>query len=66
RAYLYIIIAESPHGLAGMEGDWLYSDDRTVLPGFWHFGGFVPVLHVTTVRFLTRADAHYLPCSVRM
>ncbi|EEK8568289.1 hypothetical protein G3797_003862 [Salmonella enterica subsp. enterica serovar Virchow] len=28
------------------------------------FGGFTPVLHVTTVCRLTCADAHYLPCSV--
>ncbi|EFI4732007.1 hypothetical protein GXG34_27020, partial [Escherichia coli] len=28
------------------------------------FGGFTPVLHVTSVYRLTCADAHYLPCSV--
>ncbi|EFO55282.1 hypothetical protein HMPREF9348_05639 [Escherichia coli MS 145-7] len=28
------------------------------------FGGFTPVLHVTSVCRLTCADAHYLPCSV--
>ncbi|HFK8009081.1 TPA: hypothetical protein ACGZ7P_004820 [Escherichia coli] len=55
-------MAESGYGLAGLGMGKVKSiNPYRLTPGF---GGFTPVLHVTTVYRLTCADAHYLPCSV--
>ncbi|HHZ4272818.1 TPA: hypothetical protein ACWCD2_004294 [Escherichia coli] len=55
-------MAENGYGLAGLGMGKVKSINQYRLtPGF---GGFTPVLHVTTVCRLTCADAHYLPCSV--
>ncbi|MGE9496205.1 hypothetical protein [Escherichia coli] len=51
-------MAENGYGLAGLGMGKVKSINQYRLtPGF---GGFTPVLHVTTVCRLTCADAHYL------
>ncbi|HHZ3462363.1 TPA: hypothetical protein ACWCBK_004925 [Escherichia coli] len=55
-------MAENGYGLAGQGMGKVKSINQYRLT--LGFGGFTPVLHVTTVCRLTCAGAHYLPCSV--